>query len=59
MTSGAHTLLEKKALRLITFSSYNEHSSPLFKDLNVVKLFDIITFQLAVFMYKQSLTLCI
>ena len=38
-------ILQKKALRIITFSSYNEHSSPLFKDLNV-------TFQLAVFMYK-------
>ena len=45
-------ILQTKALRIITFSSYNEHSSPLFKDLNVVKLFDIITFQLAVFMYK-------
>ena len=45
-------ILQKKALRIITFSSYNEHSSPLFKDLNVVKLSDIITFQLAVFMYK-------
>ena len=45
-------ILQKKALRIITFSSYNEHSSPLFKDLNVVKLSDIITLQLAVFMYK-------
>ena len=45
-------ILQKKALRIIAFSSYNEHSSPLFKDLNVAKLFDIITFQLAVFMYK-------
>lgn len=45
-------ILQKRALRIINFSSYNEHSSPLFKDLNVVKLFDIITFQLAVFMYK-------
>ena len=45
-------ILQKKALRIITFSSYNEHSSPLLKDLNVVKLFHIITFQLAVFMYK-------
>ena len=45
-------ILQKKALRIITFSSYNEHSSPLFKDPNVVKLSGIITFQLAVFMYK-------
>ena len=44
--------LQKKALRIITFSSYNEHSSPLLKDLNVVKLSDVITFELAVFMYK-------
>ena len=45
-------ILQKKALRIITFSSYYERSSPLFKDLNVVKLSDVITFQLAVFMYK-------
>ena len=44
-------ILQKKALRIITFSSYNEHSSPLFKDLNDVKLFDIIAFQLAVFSF--------
>ena len=45
-------ILQKKALRIITLSSYNEHSNPLFKNLNVVKLSDVITFQLAVFMYK-------
>ena len=45
-------ILQKKALRIITFSCYNEHSSPLCKDRNVVKLSDIITLQLAVFMYK-------
>ena len=47
-------ILQKKALRIITFPSCNEHSSPLFKDINinVVKLSDIIGFQLAVLMYK-------
>ena len=45
-------ILQKKALRIITFTSFNEHSSPLFKDLRVVELFDIIALQLAVFMYK-------
>ena len=35
-----------------TFSSFTEHSRPLFKDLNIVKLSDIITLQLTVFMYK-------
>ena len=44
--------LQKKAIRKITFSSFTEHSSPLFKDLDVIKLSDIITLQLAVFMYK-------
>ena len=44
--------LQKKAIRIITFTSFTEHSSPLFKDLNIVKLSDIITLQLAVFMYK-------
>ena len=44
--------LQKKALRIITFSSFTEHSSPLFKDMNVIKLLDIVTLQLAVFMYK-------
>ena len=43
---------QKKALRIISFTSFNEHSSPLFKDLRVVKLFDIIALQLAIFMYK-------
>ena len=31
-----------------TFSSFTEHSRPLFKDLNIVKLSDIITLQLTV-----------
>ena len=33
-------------------SNFTEHSSPLFKDLNVIKLSDISTLQLAVFKYK-------
>ena len=36
----------------MTFSSFTEHSSPLFEDLDFIKLCDIITLQLAVFMYK-------
>ena len=31
-------LLQKKAIRIITFSSFFEHTSPLFEDLNVIKL---------------------
>ena len=44
--------LQKKAIRIITFSSFTELSSPFFIDLNIVKLSDIITLQLAVFMCK-------
>ena len=40
--------LQNKAIRIITFSSFTEHSSPLFKDLNIAKLSDIITLQLSV-----------
>ena len=35
-----------------TFSRFFEHKSPLFKDLNVIKLFDEVTVHIAVFMYK-------
>ena len=44
--------LQKKAIRISTFSSFTKHSSPFFKDLNILKLSDIITLQLALFMYK-------
>ena len=39
-------------MRIITFSSFTEHSNPLFEDLNVIKLYDIITLQLIVFVFK-------
>ena len=45
-------VLQKKAMRIITFSEYNEHSSPLFKLLNIIKIFDLVTFHIASFMYK-------
>ena len=45
-------VLQKKAIRIITFSGFSEHTSPLFKDLNVIKLFDEVTVHIAVFMYK-------
>ena len=45
-------LLQKKNIRIITFSSFSDHASPLFKDLNVIKLFDEVTFHIAVFIYK-------
>ena len=33
--------LQKKALRIITLSKYNAHTEPLFKQLNLLKVFDI------------------
>ena len=45
-------VLQKKPIRIITFSRFFEHTSPLFKDLNVIKLFDEVTVPIAVFMFK-------
>ena len=43
---------KKKALRTITFSQYDSPSSPLFKSLQVIKFYDLVTFHIATFMYK-------
>ena len=45
-------VLQKKALRLMTFSKFDEHLSPLFKSLNNIKLYDLVSYQIAIFMYK-------
>ena len=45
-------VLQKKAIRIRNFSSFYEHTSPVFKDFNVIKLSDEVTFHIAVFMYK-------
>ena len=37
---------------MTNFSSFFEHTNPLFKDLNDIKLFDDVTFHIVVFMYK-------
>ena len=36
----------------MTFCKFDEHSSPLFKQTNILKLFDLIKFQISIFMYK-------
>ena len=43
--------LQKKAVRIITFSVYNSHSSPLFCKLGLLKLGDLIYLDSALFMY--------
>ena len=45
-------ILQKKAVRIITFSKLDSPSSPLFKSLELIKFFDIVLFQIAIFMYK-------
>ena len=45
-------ILQKRAIRIMTFSKFHEHSSPIFKRLNIVKLPDLVTLSIAVFMYK-------
>ena len=45
-------LLQKKAVRIITFSAYDDSSSPLFKELSIIKLFDLVNLHIAIFMFK-------
>ena len=45
-------ILQKRAIRIITFSSFTEHTSPIFKSLKIVKCFDIVKLITSVFMYK-------
>ncbi len=45
-------LLQKKALRIMNFSNFDEHSGPLFKQLKIIKLTDLVTFEIAIFMMK-------
>ena len=44
--------LQKKAMRIMTFSRFDEHSGPLFKSLNIIKLSDLVTFHIAIIMFK-------
>ena len=44
-------ILQKKAICLMTFTSFHENSSPIFRKLNIIKLDDLISYHFAVFMY--------
>jgi len=44
-------VMQKKAIRIITNASYNEHTTPLFSKLHVLKLADIYELQLAKFIF--------
>ena len=45
-------VLQKKAIRIMTFSNFREHSSPLFKLLNIIKLKYLVTLHALIFMYQ-------
>ena len=45
-------ILQKKTMRIITFSRFDEHSTPLFRLLKIIKLSDLVIFYTAVFMFK-------
>lgn len=47
-------MLQKKAIRIITFSKYDAHTYPLFSKLKVLKIHDIITYCTGLFVYQYS-----
>ena len=47
-------LLQKRALRIISKSYYLAHTDPLFKNFKLLKLDDVLAFQLTVFMYRTK-----
>ena len=47
-------ILQKKALRLISFSPFDAHSSPLFKSLNIIKFHDLVDYHISIFMFKYK-----
>lgn len=47
-------VLQKKTIRIITFSAFREHTSPLFKKLNLLKFHDIVYVNTAFFLHQYS-----
>ena len=47
-------ILQKRAIRIINFAKFDEHSTPLFAKLKIIKLHDIILLYTACFMYRYS-----
>ena len=45
--------IQKKYCRIITFSDFRAHSEPLFKELNILNVYNMYKYQIALFMYKQ------
>ena len=43
---------QKKVMRIITFSRFDEHTTPLFMLLNIIKLCDLVQLHISIFKYK-------
>ena len=54
--AACHTLpifkLQKKIIRMITFSEYRAHTSPLFQDMNILNFYEIYIQQICLLMFK-------
>ena len=46
--------LQKKCVRLITKSKYNSHTDPLFRDLRIIKLSDMLNLKMIMFYYDYE-----
>ena len=46
--------LQKRLVRILTNSSYREHTQPLFYDLGLLKLNDVFTYQVSLFMFNNT-----
>ena len=47
-------IIQKKAIRIITFSKYDAHTNQLFVQLQLLKFSDIITYYTSLFMHKYN-----
>ena len=45
-------ILQKSAVRIMSFASFRSHSDPLFQKLNILKFFDMVQSQNIIFMHK-------
>ena len=45
---------QKKAIQIVARATCNEHSSPLFKQLNILKLYDLYQVQVAKYMFSMT-----
>ena len=44
--------LQKRSIWIFTFSKFDDQSGPLFRQTSILKLFDLVTYQVSIFMYK-------